>query len=193
MVHQETESKLRLGDVAPVVKRLRQLRFTPLAPRRLETNQLFDFPDGRLRARGLLVRLRRSGGEWRLTFKERALIRGGIKSRPEHETTLGDGAPFAALLEGLGLVPTWYYEKYRRVLKRGAVQAFVDETPVGNYLEIEGSPAAIRTLAAALGFNPGDLISDSYFTLFARARGRSAPGDLRFPGRAARARRGGSR
>lgn len=189
MVHQETESKLRLGAMAPVLRRLRRLGFKPLSPRRLETNQVFDFPDGRLRGQGLLVRLRRSGGEWRLTFKEPAVVRGGIKSRPEHETALQDGAPLAALLRGLGLVPTWYYEKYRRVLKRGAVLAFADETPVGNFLEIEGAPGAIRALAAALGFAPGDLVSDSYFTLFARARGSSRPGDLRFPRRAARAAR----
>jgi adenylate cyclase class 2 len=180
MVHQETESKLWLGALAPLVRRLRTLGFTPHAPRRLETNQLYDFPDGRLRARGLLVRLRSCGGEQRLTFKEAARIRGGIKSRPEHETVLGDGAPLAALLAALGLKPTWYYEKYRRELKRGAVHLFVDETPIGNFLEIEASPAAIRKLAAALGHGPADLISDSYFTLYLKQLGGRRPGDMRF-------------
>jgi len=183
MVHQETESKLRLGALAPLVRRLRTLGFRPHAPRRLETNQLYDFPDGRLRARGLLVRLRRCGGEHRLTFKEPARIRGGIKSRPEHETVLADPAPFAALLAALGLKPTWYYEKYRRELKRGAVHLFVDETPIGNFLEIEASPAAIRKLAVALGYTAGDLISDSYFALYFKQLGGRRPGDLRFPRR----------
>ena len=183
MVHQETESKLRLGAVAPLMRRLKTLGFKPLLPRRLETNQLYDFPDGRLRARGLLVRLRRCGGEHRLTFKESARIHGGIKSRPEHETVLGEPAPFIALLKALGLQPTWYYEKYRRELKRGAVHLFVDETPIGNFMEIEASPAAIRHLATALGYSTGDLISDSYFTLYLRQLGARRPVDMRFPRR----------
>ncbi len=183
MVHQETESKLRLGAVAPLLRQLKALGFKPHAPRRLETNQLYDFPDGRLRARGLLVRLRSCGGEHRLTFKETAKISGGIKSRPEHETVLGDPAPLAALLEALGLQPTWHYEKYRRELRRGAVHLFVDETPIGNFLEIEASPVAIRKLAAALGYCSDDLMSDSYFTLYLRQLGAKRPGDMRFPRR----------
>lgn len=182
MAHQETETKLPLFQPRGLPAKLRALGFVPITPRRLETNQLYDFPDGRLRAAGRLVRLRRCGGEWRLTVKAPPRVSGGIKSRPEYETPLADPEPVVQLLAAAGLTATWYYEKYRREFKRGRLHLFLDETPAGAFLEIEGpTRAAIAGFARALGFSETQFISDSYYALWARHTGEAHPPDMRFP------------
>ena len=41
-----------------------------------------------------------------------------------------------------------------------------DETPVGTYVELEGSPAWIDRLAARMGFEESDYITASYARLY---------------------------
>jgi adenylate cyclase class 2 len=51
----------------------------------------------------------------------------------------------------------------------------LDETPIGNYLELEGNPAWIRRLAGRLGAEPREFITKDYGALYAewcRRRGR---------------------
>ena len=47
-----------------------------------------------------------------------------------------------------------------------------------DFLEIEGDPAGIHAAASALGFGPGDYVTDSYVGLFLAAGGQ---GDMVFP------------
>ena len=42
----------------------------------------------------------------------------------------------------------------------------VDETPIGNFLELEGPAEWIDAKAAALGFTPSDYILESYGRLY---------------------------
>ena len=42
----------------------------------------------------------------------------------------------------------------------------IDETPVGVFVEIEGSEPGIATMAKALGRSPDDYVVDSYRALF---------------------------
>ena len=44
----------------------------------------------------------------------------------------------------------------------------VDETPVGTFVEIEGSEQGIHDMAAALARNPADYVTDSYRGLFVK-------------------------
>ena len=46
----------------------------------------------------------------------------------------------------------------------------VDETPVGVFVEIEGSESGITAMAAAMGRAPADYILDSYRGLFLKRR-----------------------
>jgi hypothetical protein len=44
--------------------------------------------------------------------------------------------------------------------------AELDETPIGTFLELEGSRAAIDRAARGLGFGPADYIVETYVALF---------------------------
>jgi hypothetical protein len=46
----------------------------------------------------------------------------------------------------------------------------VDETPVGTFVEIEGTQSGIMAMAAAMGRTPADFILDSYYSLFVKNR-----------------------
>jgi len=58
----------------------------------------------------------------------------------------------------------------------------LDETPIGNYLKLEGEPEWIDSTAVQLGFGWGDYITSSYRKLFVERAGRhkKAPRDMVF-------------
>ena len=56
--HLEVEIKLPVADLEAMVRRLQSAGATEAAPRVLEDNHVLDFPDGRLREREVMLRLR---------------------------------------------------------------------------------------------------------------------------------------
>ncbi len=173
----EIEIKVRIGPLPPWREKLAALGASVETPRQLEWNQVFDAPGNVLRERGVLLRLRRCGEQSILTMKKQAQRDAAYKIREETEAAVSDFAAMEAILRGIGFNPFFAYEKYREVLRLGGVLVMIDETPIGNFLEIEGEPAAIDGAAALLGFSRGDYITDSYYRLFL-ATGRS--GDMVF-------------
>jgi len=85
----------------------------------------------------------------------------------ELETGVADGKKMDAILRALGYAPSFRYEKFRAEWsdRKGAV--VVDETPIGNFCEIEGAPRWIDATAKKLGVSAGDYITKNYATLFA--------------------------
>lgn len=169
----ETEIKLAVRDLRALRRRLRELGFRTLAPRHFETNELFDFDDLRLWKARCLLRLRRVRGEWLLTLKGAPVASSRYKIRREVETRVEDGARLAEVLAAMGMRPAFRYEKYRTILvesvragKSGAPLLVLDETPVGNYLELEGPRRWIDRVAARLGYSPDDYITASYGALY---------------------------
>ena len=84
----------------------------------------------------------------------------------------------------------WFrYEKYRTTYKLPSSRQWakgllieVDETPIGNFIELEGSPAAIDQAAEKLGYSPRDYVLKSYLALYleeCRRQGES-PCDMVF-------------
>lgn len=172
----EVEVKLKVSSPAALRRRLLALGWTEKVPRSLEQNWTWDFPDQRLRRKGQLLRLRQFGGECSLTFKGMPIGSRLFKVRKELETRVGDIGVLARILELLGLQIVFRYEKFRTAYffklsgGRGWVYVTVDETPIGNYLEIEGSQRSISYLAKQLGYGPQDFIKESYGTLFQRSQ-----------------------
>lgn len=179
----EREIKLRFDNADEARARVRALGATPLRERRLQEDALLDTADRRLAERRSAIRVRREGGQCLLTFKG-APQPGPMKLREELETAVGDAAVLITILEALGFEVCFRYEKYREEFAAAGVVIAIDETPVGVFVEIEGSEGAIEATALQLGKGPADYVTASYRTLFAADPG--SPGDtgadMLFPG-----------
>lgn len=165
----ETEIKFRVPDVAGLTLRLETAGFRLVTPRAFESNVLYDTPDRQMRARTEILRIRHYGGHWTLTHKCLPDDRPGEdlhKHRIETETEVADGNALADVFLSLGLVAAFRYEKWRSEWTDGEGHCVVDETPIGNYAELEGSPAWIDHAAASLGIAAADYITLSYGRLF---------------------------
>jgi adenylate cyclase class 2 len=161
----EIEIKFRVKHLRALTRTLREAGFRLVTPRRHEMNTLYDLPGGILRARKQLLRLRKYGSTWTLTHKS-GTTRGRHSSRLELETVVADGKMMDAILRGLGYAPTFRYEKFRAEWSDGKGAVVVDETPIGNFCEIEGPPRWIDATAKKLAVQPEDYITKNYATLF---------------------------
>ncbi len=128
-------------------------------------NTLYDLRGQPLRKRGELLRLRRYGDEWVLTHKAKGTV-GRHKTRVETETKVANGEKMDAILGALGFQPTFRYEKFRAEWSDGHVHVVVDETPIGTFGEIEGSPRWIDRTAKTLEILREHYITDTYAGLF---------------------------
>ena len=172
----ETESELPLADPDDLRDRLADAGARPLG-RVIETNRFFDRPDGALRREGIGLRLRSTrptgdaiDGPATLTVKgprpagATDPANPTILSRPELETTVGDPAEFARILETLGYVEILLYQKRRESWILDACRIELDDVPVlGRFVEVEGPAAAVVAQACArLGLDPRDGLSLPY-------------------------------
>lgn len=147
-------------------------------------NALYDLPGGQLRRRGALLRIRQYGPNWTITYKDRSMVQSGRhKSRREIETTVPDGQILAEILEATGFKTSFAYEKFRSEWTDGAGHVVVDETPIGNFAEIEGAPGWIDRVARTLGVAKDQYITASYSELFQswKRRKRSRATRMLFP------------
>ena len=175
----ETEVKIELADLPKVRDRLVQLGFRIRTPRSFEDNWIFDTPDRSLARRHQLLRVRSFGDRAWITLKTPSRRSTRFKIRQELETELGDAQVVRQLLRSLGFEPSFRYQKFRTVLgpdepSGRKLTVTLDETPIGNFLEIEGSARDILALSAKLGFKATDFIQDSYWQLFRKRRPRSS-------------------
>jgi adenylate cyclase class 2 len=171
--NKEVEIKFRINDLRALSRRLRQSRFRLITKRTHEMNALYDLPGQPLRKRGELLRLRKYGSEWLLTHKAKDR-EGRYKTRIENETEVADGTKMDAILRALGFDPTFRYEKFRAEWSDGNGHVVVDETPIGNFGEIEGPPRWIDRTARILGIQRADYITDTYATLFFKWKEQTA-------------------
>ena len=201
----ETEIKFRVPDLPALSERLSSAGFRILTPRAFESNTLYDTPDRQLRARTEILRIREYDGRWTLTHKR--LPNPGVpsdrspslgwseglgedrhKHRVETETAIASGSALAEIFLSLGFIAAFRYEKWRAEWEDGEGHCVVDETPIGNFAELEGSSAWIDRIAPRLSISTSDYITLSYGRLFEqwRERHHSAAEDLTFAAIAAR-------
>jgi len=181
----ETEIKFRVDDLASLGQRLQSAGFHLHTPRSFESNVLYDTPDRRLRARTEILRIRHYAGHCLLTHKRLPDVGPGEdrhKHRIETETEISDGDAMAEVFLSLGLVPAFRYEKWRTEWDDGQGHCVVDETPIGDFAELEGPAQWIDQKAQPLGIDPGSYITLSYGRLFEQWRERvsSTAQDLTF-------------
>jgi adenylate cyclase, class 2 len=161
----EIEIKFRLGNIPSITRKLRAAGFKLVTRRTHEQNTLYDLEGNPLKLRGEILRLRKYGDDWELTHKSKGEV-GKHKVRVENQTKITDGKKMQAIIEALGYRPLFRYEKFRATWSDGNGDVVLDETPVGNFGEIEGPSRWIDRTARLLGISPSDYITKSYGELF---------------------------
>lgn len=174
----EREIKLRFESAEQARSAVGGLGATLRTPRRLQSDVILDTVSGELRTARSALRVRLEASQAFLTFKGPPEP-GVMKVREEIETLVGDGPSVLRLLDRLGFRVAFVYEKYREEYEVPDALVTIDETPVGVFVEIEGTEASITATAGRLGRGPSDYMADSYRTLYVRdclQRGQE-PGD----------------
>lgn len=165
----ETEVKIRFVRGPQAARDLIELHgFDVAEPRTLESDQVFDRAGSELRQADQLLRLRRSGSHAVVTYKGPA-ARAKHKSREEIEFDVSDAAAFELVLNRLGYLPRFRYEKYRTKFAASNKEpglVTIDETPIGVFLELEGSAEWIDRTATLLGFDHSEFLTASYAALY---------------------------
>jgi adenylate cyclase class 2 len=174
MQNAEIELKFPIPDPAALQSRLPQLGFHLETPRTFEHNTLYDTPGRDLRAKRALLRIRQYGSLCTVTHKrigdqENTAENPRYKVRIETETAVAEGSALAEIFQQIGYAPAFTYEKYRTEWSHSSepsVHLVIDETPIGNYAELEGPPDWIDRTLATLGIDHATCLTDSYGKLF---------------------------
>jgi adenylate cyclase, class 2 len=175
----EIEVKLRIANREGLPARLKKLGFSELCHRQFEDNWILDSRGKRLLREHCLLRLRHFEGKSFVTFKGPKTASRHFKIREELETEVAEGEKFHQILDRLGFIAVFRYQKYRSIFVRAHPQESkrliitIDETPIGDYLEIEGSTENIRTISGQLGYRPRDFVTQSYLELYFKNNPRS--------------------
>jgi adenylate cyclase, class 2 len=179
--NKEIEIKFRIEDPRALKRKLRDAGFRLVTKQTHEMNTLYDLPGEVLRSRRQLLRLRQYGSDWKLTHKAGKRT-GRHSSREELETEVSDGEKMDLILRALGYEPSFRYEKYRAEWTDGKGQVVLDETPIGNFGEIEGPSRWIDTTAKKLGVFEDDYITNNYAGLFSewKAETKSHANEMTF-------------
>jgi len=176
----ETEVKLACGDLS----RLENAGFalTISKPRHFEDNWLLDWPDQMLFKQGAALRVRAVGGKGSVTFKGVVPESEGspLKVREEIESDTSDPMRMIDLFERVGFRRAFRYQKYRTDyalrLDGEELKVSFDETPMGNFIEIEGDGPSILRVLETVGFSGSEIIRESYPDLqLARCQSRGVP------------------
>ena len=116
-----------------------------------------------------IFRIRQYNGQCVLTHKripDNGIGEDRHKHRIETETQVEDGEALATVFKSLNLLPAFRYEKWRTEWSDGVGHCVVDETPIGNYAELEGTSEWIDQAAMRLGVEREEYLTLSYGRLF---------------------------
>ena len=177
MPHAEIELKFCVPDVRSFCRSAERAGFALTTPRTLERNALFDTPDRRLLRERQVLRMREYGGQWVVTHKRPPAGNDDsafYKERLETETHVEDGETMGAVFVELGYEPVFRYEKYRTEFSDDDGALVLDETPIGTFAELEGTPDWIDRALERLGVERNWCFTDSYGRMFLDWKQRSS-------------------
>lgn len=179
-VNLEIEVKLACDDL----DRLRDagLELSLETPRHFEDNWLLDLADQSLLKQGAALRVRSFVGKGTVTYKGvvKETHESRLKVREEIESAVDQPERLIDLFERLGYHRSFRYQKYRTgyraALDGRELKVLLDETPMGNFIEIEGDETRVLKALDAAGFSSDDIIRESYPELQAmRCKARGVP------------------
>jgi|Deesub1362B_J571_1020462.scaffolds.fasta_scaffold00756_18 adenylate cyclase class 2 len=162
----EKEIKIEINNIKEIYKKIENLGAKLIKNRYFEDNFLLDFPNNELYKKGSALRIRITPQKNFLTFKGKKLNSSSFKVRTEWETEIKDYSSLLKILENIGLKIKFRYQKFRTIYSKEKLKINVDETPIGNFLELEGEEEEIRKFANYLGFSDKDFIKKDYIELF---------------------------
>ncbi|HJQ23993.1 MAG TPA: class IV adenylate cyclase [Blastocatellia bacterium] len=176
----ETEVKLACDDLSRLTGAGFDLQLSK--PRHFEDNWLLDNAAQSLFKQGAALRVRIVEGRGWVTFKgaAQATTDSPLKVREEIESAVSDPEKLIELFERLGYHRAFRYQKYRTTYKilldDAVLEVAFDETPMGNFIEIEGDERRVLGILERAGFTAADSIRESYPELQAkRCEARGVP------------------
>lgn len=134
----QTEIETRFLEInkEELAKKLVSLGATDEGEEMLE-EEIFHMNDSVAAVKNRFVRLRKTKGKVRLTYKERTAT--AVDGAQEVEFDVSDIAKCSELFGKIGLTAVRHVEKYRRTLKLGDVTLDIDTWPkIPAYVEVEG-------------------------------------------------------
>lgn len=178
MAKAEIELKFCVPDVDEFRRRALRAGFVLETPRTMERNALFDTHNRRLLNERQVLRMRQYGERWVVTHKRPPADNDDTapyKERLETETEVDDGEAMGAVFVELGYEPIFRYEKFRTEFRdtRGDGHLVIDETPIGNFAELEGEREWIDASLQRLGISREWCFTDSYGRMFLDWKRRS--------------------
>ncbi len=169
MAKAEVELKFCVPHVDRFLRCAAKAGFSVETPRTLERNALFDTPGRDLLRERKILRMRHYGDRWVVTHKRPPADNDDsapFKERLETETAVEDGEAMGAVFVELGYLPMFRYEKFRTELHDGIGCLVIDETPIGDFAELEGERGWIDRALERLGIAREWCFTDSYGRMF---------------------------
>jgi len=175
----ESEVKLACDDLRRFYDAGFELKV--VVPRHFEDNWLLDNSDQALLRQGSALRVRFARDKGWITFK--GAVRDAdsvVKVREEIEVETTAPERSIELFARLGFERSFRYQKYRTAYELTVdgkeLMVVFDETPMGNFIEIEGDEKTVTSVFKASGFSGSDIVRESYPELqVKRCRERGVP------------------
>ncbi len=161
----EIEVKIRIAGPEKLKEKLAAIGAEPVKNRFLEENTLYDFSSHLLHSQNRALRLRTVNKKTYLTYKGPPLKSRRFKIREEFETEVKNQKQMKKILKKLGFIPTFSYHKHRTVYRIRKLKICLDETSIGNFLELEGEQSHIVRVANSLGFSKKEFIKKDYIQM----------------------------
>ncbi len=117
----------------------------------------FDFPNGRIRKKDELFRIRQYGKRTEIAYKTNSAHHKDFLEHDEYETVVGDFDIICKIMKLLGLKMIRDREKKRTSYALGKVKIEIDKYPaIPPYLEIEGRKKDIKDALKKMGYSMKD-------------------------------------
>ncbi len=172
----EIEVKIRVDDFDSFKEKITNLDARLEKERYSEENTLFDFSTQTLAKNQQALRLRTTGKKTFLTFKGPPEKSRKFKIRKEYETEVRNEKQMRKILKSLGFIPVFTYNKFRTVYRKKNLKICLDETSIGNFIELEGERNEIVKFTNALGISKKEFIKLDYIQLIKKETGRNFKG-----------------
>jgi adenylate cyclase class 2 len=116
------------------------------------------------------LRVRKIHKKTFLTFKGPQQKSRKFKIREEFETEIKNEKHLRKILKSLGLQPVFQYQKFRTVYRKKKLTICLDETQIGDFLELEGQQSEIVRFAHSMNFSKDDFIKQDYVQLIQKEK-----------------------